>query len=52
MVEKMSLFFLDHFLEDTDIVGPRNLDGEYPTFLVTDNNAVEQKIRGTHRTRE
>jgi len=41
VAEEMSIFLLDHFFEDADIVGLRNLDSEYLILIVTDNEAVE-----------
>ena len=47
MVEVRGLFLLDLVFEDADIFVLCNFDREYIS-RVTKNEAVEQKIRGTH----
>src|SRR5882672_7823804 len=47
----MSLFLLDQFLEDADVVGLRNLHSEHLVFVVAENKAVEQEICHVMRKR-
>ena len=43
----MGLFLLDQFLEDTDVVGLRNLDSKHLVLRIADNEAIErEQLRG------
>ena len=48
VAEEMRLFLLDQFLKDANVFALRNLHSKHIIFFVTENEAVEQEIRGHH----